>query len=492
MEILVESGQAIRQFFRDEGYTQDSLSRLGLAELHCNSLARRSASAWAVTGNARLDLLVRLFYLGETVAMSQGERLIPQEILYRLLTSGLLERDGERLQPACMLTHFGELIFASDSWRRAEACAADLVLGVNPTTQLLAGCSMLRPGESALDIGTGCGTLALAAAASASSVIGTDINRRALNFSGINAALNGASNVLFLQGDRFEPVAGRRFDSIICNPPFFLAPVSGLLYCDNSLELDGFVESLARSAPQFLEVNGVFQMLAEWVEFESEPWEQRLRPWFEESHCDVHIWRGYEFSPVEYARKRALEQGHLDPDSAAASFAERISYLSERRVQGIFGGLITMRRRLGQNWFWVEEMQKRPVGPIGDSLRERFSTRDVLESSNEETLLAARPRLPEQIRLVSEAAQRNGSWIIERSYLDRAGDLPAKLGLDAVVARLTARFDGSETVETLLKQLASDQKAPLDQVISEGLRVIKQLGASGLMVLESVSYSKPS
>jgi hypothetical protein len=147
---------------------------------------------------------------------------------------------------------------------------------------------------------------------------------------------------------------------------------------------------------------------------------------------------------------------------------------------------------LGQNWFWVEEMQKRPVGPIGDSLRERFSTRDVLESSNEETLLAARPRLPEQIRLVSEAAQRNGSWIIERSYLERAGDLPAKLGLDAVVARLTARFDGSETVETLLKQLASDQKAPLDQVISEGLRVIKQLGASGLMVLESVSYSKPS
>ena len=90
MEILVESAQSIRQFFREQGYTQDSLSRLGLAELHCHSLARRSASAWAVTGNARLDLLVRLFYLGETVAMSQGERLIPQEILSRLLTSGLL------------------------------------------------------------------------------------------------------------------------------------------------------------------------------------------------------------------------------------------------------------------------------------------------------------------------------------------------------------------------------------------------------------------
>jgi len=110
---------------------------------------------------------------------------------------------------------------------------------------------MLRPRGKALDLGTGCGTLALAAAPSAESVIGTDINRRALDFGRINAALNGVSNVSFLHGDRFEPVAGRRFDSIISNPPFFLAPVSGLLYCENSMELDGFVESLARSARNF-------------------------------------------------------------------------------------------------------------------------------------------------------------------------------------------------------------------------------------------------
>ena len=160
-----------------------------------------------------------------------------------LFTSRLLERDGERVRPACVLTHFGELLLACDSRCRAEAGAADLVLGVNRTTQLL--CNMLRSGGKALDLGTGCGTLALAAASIAVSVIGTDINQRALDFGRINAALNGVGNVSFLQGDRFEPVAGRRFDSIICNPPFFLAPVSGLLYCENGMELDRFVESLA-------------------------------------------------------------------------------------------------------------------------------------------------------------------------------------------------------------------------------------------------------
>jgi Methyltransferase small domain len=480
---MIESGQAIAHFFRGHGYTEESLSRLGLADLPWQDLAVRSNSSRTVSADARLDLLIRVFYLGQAVATSQGEEIIPKEILRDLLASGILERDGDRLQSTCLLMHFGELILACDGWRRATAGAADLVLGVNQTSRLLARCSMLRPGGRALDLGTGCGTLALAAASRAESVIGTDINQRALDFCRINAALNGIHNVTFLQGDRFEPIAGRRFDSIICNPPFFLAPVSGLLYCDNTMELDGFVESLARSAPQFLQENGVFQMLSEWVEFESESWDRRLRPWFEQSHCDVHIWFGYELCPAEYARKRALELAQLRPESAAASFGERISYLSQRRVKGIFGGLISMRRRSGKNWFCVEEMQKQPVGPIGDALQEQFSTRDILESSHEPTLLAARPRLAAQVRLISEAVPRNGAWSAERIYLERADDLPAKLGLDTVVAQLVVRFDGTETLETLLRQMAAEQKAPLDRVIPEGLRVIKKLGASGLVVL---------
>ena len=481
MEIPVESALAISQFFREQGYTEENLDRLGLSELAWNSRTRRLALAWVVTGDARLDFLVRLFYLNEAATISESKKFIPKLTLRVLCASGLLERKSERVRPACVLMHFGKLLLACDSRFRADACAADLVLGVNPTTQLLARCSMLRPGGKALDLGTGCGTLALTAASSAVSVIGTDINQRALDLAGINAALNGVSNVSLLSGDRFDPVAGRRFDSIVCNPPFFLAPVSGLLYCDNSIELDGFVESLARSAPEFLEEGGTFQMLSEWVQFESESWEQRLRPWFEHSHCDIHIWLGYEFNPVEYARKRGLEQVRLDPEAAAAAFGERISYLTQRRVQAIFGGLISMRRRSGQNWFWVEEMQKRPAAPIGDALRERFSTRDVVESNNERTLLASRPRLAAQVCLLNEATQRNGVWSIERSYLERSDDLPAKIGLDGVVAQLAARFDGTETLETLLKQLASEQKAPLDRVIPEGLRVIKRLAVSGLI-----------
>jgi len=60
---------------------------------------------WAVTSDVRLDLLIRLFYLDEAVKIQDVENLIPKEILRDLLASGLLEREGSRFRPACMLTH---------------------------------------------------------------------------------------------------------------------------------------------------------------------------------------------------------------------------------------------------------------------------------------------------------------------------------------------------------------------------------------------------
>jgi hypothetical protein len=41
------------------------------------------------------------------------------------------------------------------------------------------------------------------------------------------------------------------------------------------------------------------------------------------------------------------------------------------------------------------------------------------------------------------------------------------LRLDAAVAQWVARFDGTEMLETLLKQMATEQKAPLDRMIPE-------------------------
>jgi release factor glutamine methyltransferase len=71
-----------------------------------------------------------------------------------------------------------------------------------------------------LDVFTGSGVLAIAAALQgASSVTAVDISRRAALNARLNATLNRA-RVSVLRGDLFEPVGGRRFGLIVANPPY--------------------------------------------------------------------------------------------------------------------------------------------------------------------------------------------------------------------------------------------------------------------------------
>jgi release factor glutamine methyltransferase len=73
---------------------------------------------------------------------------------------------------------------------------------------------------SVLDLCTGSGLLAVAAASSgASEVVAVDISRRAVLAARINARLNGVE-VDAIRGDLFSAVRGRRFDVIVSNPPY--------------------------------------------------------------------------------------------------------------------------------------------------------------------------------------------------------------------------------------------------------------------------------
>jgi release factor glutamine methyltransferase len=78
----------------------------------------------------------------------------------------------------------------------------------------------LEPDSSVADLCAGSGLLAVTAARNgAGAVTAVDISRRAVLTARLNALLNGVS-VEALRGDLFEPLAGRRFDLIVSNPPY--------------------------------------------------------------------------------------------------------------------------------------------------------------------------------------------------------------------------------------------------------------------------------
>ncbi len=91
----------------------------------------------------------------------------------------------------------------SDSWMLANAARDEL-----------------RPGASVLDLCTGSGAVAVAAAlAGAERVTAVDLSRRAVATARLNALLNGAG-LRAVRGSLFEPLGDERFDLIVSNPPY--------------------------------------------------------------------------------------------------------------------------------------------------------------------------------------------------------------------------------------------------------------------------------
>ena len=81
---------------------------------------------------------------------------------------------------------------------------------------------VIDAGDTVLDIGTGCGILAVIAAKKASKVVATDINPHAVECAKRNANTNRTGNKVEVRlGDLFEPVSRtEKFDVIVFNAPY--------------------------------------------------------------------------------------------------------------------------------------------------------------------------------------------------------------------------------------------------------------------------------
>jgi release factor glutamine methyltransferase len=89
--------------------------------------------------------------------------------------------------------------------------------------RLLLRSGVVQAGASVLDLGTGSGLAAIAAAlAGAGRVVATDINPAAVRSAGLNVKRHRLEDkVSVKEGDMFDPVRTERFDLVVCNPPYF-------------------------------------------------------------------------------------------------------------------------------------------------------------------------------------------------------------------------------------------------------------------------------
>ena len=117
-----------------------------------------------------------------------------------------------------------------------------------PETELLVGLALeALPGDPAgevLDLGTGCGAIALAIASERprTAVTAADLSAEALAMAARNVQRLALDNVRLLRSDWFGAMQGRRFHVIVSNPPYVHGHdprLSGELRFEPRLALDG-------------------------------------------------------------------------------------------------------------------------------------------------------------------------------------------------------------------------------------------------------------
>ena len=125
-----------------------------------------------------------------------------------------------------------------------------------------------------LDLGTGSGALAVAASGGAETIVGTDINPKAIKYAQKTAELNNVENkCTFKLGDLYEPVVNRKFDLIVMNPPFVPLPFGVKMFLSADGGFDGMqvAKWAIKGAPTHLKEDGTFILLAMSLGDEREP-----------------------------------------------------------------------------------------------------------------------------------------------------------------------------------------------------------------------------
>ncbi|MFF7352032.1 MULTISPECIES: HemK2/MTQ2 family protein methyltransferase [Streptomyces] len=115
------------------------------------------------------------------------------------------------------------------------------------------------PGARVLDVGTGSGALALAAARYGADVTAVDVSRRAVWTARLNAWLSRLP-VRIRRGNLFGPVHDRTYDLILANPPYVPAPHTGRgrsRAWDAGQDGRLLLDRICRDAPPLLHSGGV-------------------------------------------------------------------------------------------------------------------------------------------------------------------------------------------------------------------------------------------
>ncbi len=435
-----------------------------------------------VEGAAPINTLVKLFVLDRSVDESRARQAFAPLDLEDVIALGLLEHGPRGVRARLRLSMHEGLILAHDAYDEdTRTLRADHVLDVNPTTMTLSNLTVRRPVQKALEIGTGCGALALLASRHAAHVVGTDTNPRALNVAVFNAAINGITNVEWRLGSLFEPVEGERFDLIFCNPPYVISPDSQFIFRDGGRLGDTLCEEIIRRAPAYLNDGGFANFLINWAIRGDEEWSVPLMKWVDGNGCDSWLLCSAAQDPMTYA---AVWNRSRDREKYAAGLDRWVRYFEELGVRMLGLGAVVLRRRSeGTAWVRADHIADSIKGAVGHHIERLFAAEDRLaQLPDDAALLAARFKAAGDHTLQQHVKMSGGRYEIESATVRLQGGLPLQGNVDAHTIQLIARSDGTRSIDEIARAIAAEAGLDPATFMPAAAVIARRLVASGFLV----------
>ncbi|MFC5052175.1 DUF7059 domain-containing protein [Saccharothrix xinjiangensis] len=491
-DLSVELTGRLREGFLAAGYDADGVvevlghqghAALGRGEPEAARRASRDAGA--------LGTLIRLFLLGDAEDEKAVRRALPGVDLEAAVANEVLRGDGGELRAGLDIRPYGDdegswwVVADLDSEQRGGPVPADHVLGVGHASISLARATSRRPVGTLLDLGTGCGVQALHASRHARRITATDLSERALALAAGTFRLNEVE-VELRRGEWFGPLRGRRFDQVVCNPPFVVGPPRvDYVYRDSGLDGDDASALVVRQMPSFLAEGGVGQLLASWLHRRGEDWADRVGSWLPRGGgVDAWFVQRDVADPALYVGTWLRDAG-VDPrsDEGRAKAGAWLDWFAENDVEGIGFGFVTLRRTDTEHPEVVCEDLRHayddPLGPESAAWLDRVAW---LRSHDDEDLLGTRFAVPPSVLLeeVSEPAEDGWAPVVRR--LHRTDGPGWQHELDETAARLLAGFRGALPLEDLITLLAYAQDLDADALAAAALPVVRELVRHGMVV----------
>lgn len=490
-------------------WTVDAVDEL-LGDRAARALAREQTVpallATRAAGSNPVAVLTRLFMLGDTVPRSDAADALAGFDVDRAIAAGLVEAQGASaedevkasvaMRPTATLGADG---VATAHWwvvsDQGEAVtgarlADDHVLGIGGASTTLAGATMRTPTGRVLDLGTGCGIQALHASTHATSVVATDISRRALSFAAFNRTLNAPPAPWDLRaGDMLEPVAGQEFDLVLSNPPFVITPpgAPSFEYRDGGLGGDGIVASLMRSVGSVLAPGGVAQHLGNWEVRRGETWADHVGAWLDAQDVPLDAWviQRDLLDAAEYAETWLRDAGvtpERDREGFRAAYEAYLADFDARGVEAIGFGVVTLRRPTSgpPSLRRLEEHEGPVAGRLGTTLGDALAAHDWVSARDDEALLATTFVVAEDV--TKETYGRATEHEPEHILIRQGRGLQRSVRADTALAGFVSTCDGELAAGQISGALSALLDVPATTMATGLARAIRGLVEDGFLL----------